>query len=159
YYGNFIPGPNGFPQLMLAGGGMTEGSISAPIDATLAVDLNQSFLDDIAHGSVPNELGGYDNVALGEHFITGDGRGNENICLTAVHHVFHSEHNRLVEAIEGTLDANPDMKVKYEGAGDWAEADNWNYTQRVFQAARFGNEMQYQHLVFEEFARTVVPTI
>ena len=24
---------------------------------------------------------------------------------------------------------------------------------RIFQAAKFGTEMQYQHLVFEEFAR------
>ena len=29
--------------------------------------------------------------------MAGDGRGNENIGLTAVHHVFHAEHNRLVE--------------------------------------------------------------
>ena len=31
------------------------------------------------------------------HFIAGDGRANENIALTAVHQVFHSEHNRIVE--------------------------------------------------------------
>ena len=29
--------------------------------------------------------------------MAGDGRVNENIGLTAVHHVFHAEHNRLVE--------------------------------------------------------------
>ena len=34
---------------------------------------------------------------LDAHFIAGDGRVNENIGLTAVHHMFHSEHNRLVE--------------------------------------------------------------
>ena len=34
------------------------------------------------------------------HYIAGDGRVNENIALTAVHHVFHSEHNRLVEQIK-----------------------------------------------------------
>src|SRR3546814_17696745 len=38
----------------------------------------------------------YDNELLDKHFITGDGRGNENIGLTAVHHVFHSEHTRQV---------------------------------------------------------------
>ena len=31
--------------------------------------------------------------------------------------------------------------------------------ERLFQAAKFGTETQYQHLVFEEFARKVVPTI
>ena len=39
----------------------------------------------------------YDNELLDAHFIAGDGRVNENIGLTAVHHVFHAEHNRLVE--------------------------------------------------------------
>ena len=34
----------------------------------------------------------------------------------------------------------------------------WN-GERLFQAAKFGTEMQYQHLVFEEFARTVQPQI
>ena len=31
--------------------------------------------------------------------------------------------------------------------------------ERLFQAAKFGTEMQYQHLVFEEFARTVQPMV
>src|SRR5204863_7797468 len=35
----------------------------------------------------------------------------------------------------------------------------WDYGERLFQAARFGTEMQYQHLVFEEFARTIQPLI
>ena len=45
----------------------------------------------------------YDNENLNAHFITGDGRGNENIGLTTVHSIFHSEHNRLVEANKATL--------------------------------------------------------
>ena len=39
----------------------------------------------------------YDDELLDAHFMAGDGRVNENIALTAVHHVFHSEHNRLVD--------------------------------------------------------------
>ena len=35
---------------------------------------------------------------------------------------------------------------------------SWN-GERIFQAARFVNEMEYQHLVFEEFARKVAPAI
>ena len=31
--------------------------------------------------------------------------------------------------------------------------------ERIFQAAKFGTEMQYQHLVFEEFARKIQPSI
>ena len=38
-------------------------------------------------------------------------------------------------------------------------ASGWDYGERLFQAARFVTEMQYQHLVFEEFARKLVPSI
>jgi Ca2+-binding RTX toxin-like protein len=34
----------------------------------------------------------------------------------------------------------------------------WN-GERLFQAAKFGTEMQYQHLVFEEFARKIQPNV
>ena len=154
YYGNFVPGPNGYPQMMTATG-VVEGNPSDPIPTEDAVRVEQAFLDDIAHDAVPG-LAGYDNVLLEEHYITGDGRGNENIGLTAVHHVFHAEHNRLLGDIMETLDANPALKEAYESSG---ELDDWSYEERLFQAARFGTEMQYQHLVFEEFARTVQPQI
>ncbi len=38
------------------------------------------------------------------------------------------------------------------------DALQWN-GERLFQAARFGTEMQYQHLVFEEFARKIQPQV
>jgi Ca2+-binding RTX toxin-like protein len=40
--------------------------------------------------------GTYDDEMLNAHFIAGDGRVNENIGLTAIHQIFHSEHDRLV---------------------------------------------------------------
>jgi len=40
---------------------------------------------------------------LADHFIAGDGRANENIGLTAIHDVFHAEHNRVLEEILGLL--------------------------------------------------------
>ena len=78
------------------------------------VRTGHAFLADIAHNAVPDGLADgdieiglgnpdgtatttYDNELLDAHYIAGDGRANENIGLTAVHHVFHSEHNRLVE--------------------------------------------------------------
>ncbi|MBY0381690.1 MAG: calcium-binding protein [Xanthobacteraceae bacterium] len=127
----------------------------------------------------------YDNEMLDAHFLTGDGRGNENIGLTTVHTVFHSEHNRLVEANKDTIIASNDAAVVSEwlrptgsatpaitqaqldainGLADAAakaaaiDALDWN-GERLFQAARFVTEMQYQHLVFEEFARTVQPNV
>ncbi len=124
---------------------------------------------DNATGNVPG-LGFYDNELLDAHYIAGDGRVNENIGLTAVHPVFHSEHNRLVEHTKDVALATNDLAFLTE----WlmpgtapatfpvtpAEiaALQWN-GERLFQAAKFGTEMQYQHLVFEEFARMVQPQI
>ncbi|WP_159081514.1 peroxidase family protein [Nocardioides sediminis] len=174
-YGNFIPGENGFPVLQMADGTEVEGDPTSPISTDGSARTNHAFLDDIAHGATParNDLSGYDNVTLDEHFVTGDGRGNENIGLTSVHHVFHSEHNRMAQAIEDILDKpeNEQLKLAFMGEQntykellgqplpDGPEADDWTYEQRLFQAARFPTEMQYQHLVFEEFARKVQPAI
>lgn len=215
-YGNFVPGPErGLPQLIVSNGPnveditFVEGNPAAPVSTDGVLTTGSAFLDDIAHGATPvldadgnlmplyDENGnprtdiitGYDNVALGEHFIAGDGRVNENIGLTAVHAVFHSEHNRMVEQIEALLAGAPGTELLQNDQtranpallGEFAaafrgeahnypnprpeltlpgpQADDWSYEQRLFQAAKFATEMQYQHIVFEEFARTVSPTI
>jgi Ca2+-binding RTX toxin-like protein len=112
--------------------------------------------------------GTYDNELLDRHFITGDGRGNENIGLTAIHAIFHDEHNRLVENYKSTILGSGDLKV----INEWLAAPigaiptdaagiaalQWD-GERLFQAGRFATEMQYQHLVFEEFARAVQPSV
>uniref|UniRef100_UPI00232FADCB peroxidase family protein n=1 Tax=Candidatus Phyllobacterium onerii TaxID=3020828 RepID=UPI00232FADCB len=206
-YGNFIPGPNGYPQMIFPGATpgtfiMVEGDPTANgglgVLTAGAVRTGHAFLADIAHSAVPTGLadgdieiglgnpdngptnGFYDNELLDAHFIAGDGRANENIGLTAVHHVFHSEHNRLVEhtktvtlADATTMLANGasqeeataflnewlinDVASVPETAGEVA-ALVWD-GERLFQAAKFGTEMQYQHLVFEEFARKIQPNI
>ena len=38
------------------------------------------------------------------------------------------------------------------------QANEWN-GERLFQAAKFGTETEYQHIVFDEFARYVAPAI
>src|SRR5690606_2010703 len=85
----------------------------------------------------------YDNELLDAHFITGDGRGNENIGLTAVHHVFHAEHNRLVEANKQTILDTGDLAfinewllVPVSEVPGSADGLIWN-GERLFQAARF----------------------
>ena len=99
--------------------------------------------------------GTYDNELLDAHFMAGDGRVNENIALTAVHHVFHAEHNRLVEHTKAVVLATNDPAF----IAQWQLSPGvWN-GERLFQAAKFGTEMQYQHLVFEEFARKVQPMV
>ena len=201
-YGNFIPGANGLPQLVLVVDGqeiLVEGNLDAPVSTTGAVSSGHAFLDDIAHNANPSATtvadadtdvstadqrmapGTYDDELLNMHYITGDGRGNENIALTAVHHVFHGEHNLQVDKMKGTLLEHAqdillqtgDVAVATELLNEWlvlpvgdanllegATVDDlfWNGT-RLFQSAKFVTEMQYQHLVFEEFARKVQPFV
>ncbi len=196
-YGNFIRGLNGFPQIVMAGDPPflvpadpeANGGLGVLVDG--AVRTGHAFLADIAHNAVPDgiedgdtEVGGnipedgfYDDELLDAHFIAGDGRANENIGLTAVHHVFHSEHNRLVQHTKDVVLA--DAQEMLAGGASQAEAvaflNEWLVDdvatvpgslaglvwdgERLFQAAKFGTEMQYQHLVFEEFARKISPSI
>ena len=206
-YGNFIPGANGYPQLvtsigLIEGDPTANGGLGVLIDDPAHVPpyeafrTGHAFLADIAHNAVPEgladgdiEIGlgnndpasvpGYDNELLDAHFVAGDGRANENIGLTAVHHVFHSEHNRLVEHTKSVV--LQDAAAMLAGGATQAEAvaflNEWLVDdvatvpvgaeignlvwdgERLFQAAKFGTEMQYQHLVFEEFARKIQPNI
>ena len=186
--------------------------------AYTAIRTGHAFLDDINHCAVPGSAerstrdcatiadfnttpaGSYYSTSLlGGHFVTGDGRGNENIALTAIHTAFHSEHNRLID--DETLgykrvivDEANTMTIanKRIYMADWVNetlANNvtpcfdaatlepyrvpgangncatgartaltWN-GEHLFQASRFVMEMQYQHIVFAEFVRTVEPAI
>ncbi len=175
-YGRFLRGPNGFPMLLMANNTVIEGNPAAPISTAGSRKTGHAFLDDIAHNAVPApgllpdadlvanpitaaiQPGRYDNELLDAHFVTGDGRGNENIALTSVHTIFHAEHNRMADALPGLIDS---LLTPAERAA-WRAVDGpsgWDFGERIFQAARFTTEMQYQHLVFEEFARKLVPSI
>ena len=102
---------------------------------------------------------------LNDHFACGDGRCNENIALSTIHQIFHSEHDRLVGDIEHTLSLpeNAALNTAFHATHtDLAHDDpnrTFGYGDRLFQAARFVTEMEYQHLVFEEFARKVQPAV
>ncbi len=172
-YGNFVPGPNGLPQYMTTTGPV-EGNLATPVPVPAnALHFDTPFLTDIAHSAVPttagpdandtagesldtpSPAGTYDDELLDAHFTCGDGRCNENIGLSAIHQVFHSEHDRLVGDISTTLANNPSLQAAYQATS----ASTFEYGERLFQAARFVTEMEYQHLVFEEFARKVQPAI
>ncbi|QQR40398.1 peroxidase family protein [Devosia rhizoryzae] len=202
-YGNFIPNAQGFAQVITGVGAdgipntaddiVISGTPSAPVSLATAIRINAAFLADIAHDAVPNGLADgdieiglqnpgnnpavYDNELLDAHFIAGDGRVNENIGLTAVHHIFHSEHNRLVEHTKEMVLASKDMAFINEwlrldltqdqvnalptdaaAIAAYAATLTWD-GERLFQAAKFGTEMQYQHTVFEDFARKIQPNI
>jgi len=178
-YGKFVPGPlRGLPQYMTAGAPV-EGNIAAPVAVPANVlHIDTPFLTDIAHSAEPTAAGpdsnltagqqldttvpagSFDNELLDAHFIAGDGRVNENIGLTSIHQVFHSEHDRLVDDVKNVLttDTSPSGVLALAQWKSTLGAAGWN-GERLFQAARFITEMEYQHLVFEEFARKVQPGI
>jgi Ca2+-binding RTX toxin-like protein len=162
-------------------------AIKAPADVK---HFDTPFLTDLAHNADPSPVdcthrgappvapdpdanntietdftqtpcGTYDDELLNSHFIAGDGRVNENIALTAVHQIFHSEHDRLVDYIKNVLETDTSA-AGVAALAQWKASTAthpWTYGQRLFQAARFVTEMEYQHLVFEEFARKIQPGI
>jgi Ca2+-binding RTX toxin-like protein len=172
-YGRFTRGPNGFPLLMTQSGPV-EGDPANPISTEDARRTGIAFLDDIAHHAAPRSgltpdvdtaasptgagqaAGTYDDEMLDAHFVSGDGRINENIGLTAVHQIFHSEHNRLAAEIDRIVSSSAAQSAAWH---DMSNQGAWEYEERLFQAARFVTEMEYQHLAFEEFARKVQPAL
>jgi Ca2+-binding RTX toxin-like protein len=180
----------GLPQYVTATGlveGNLASPVAVPANVR---HFNTPFLTDIAHNADPSPqdadhnpatppvaptpdadltasadfasqpAGTYDDEMLNAHFIAGDGRVNENIGLTTIHQVFHSEHDRLIDYVKNVLVTDTSASgvaalTQWQSASG---ADGWN-GERLFQAARFVTEMEYQHLVFEEFARKVQPAI
>ncbi len=179
-YGKFTPAANGAAQLLSNANAAIPGSLVSPITTAGAKPTGHAFLDDIAHAAVPFGSGGaqklpdvdavvglagssatyYDNELLDAHYITGDGRGNENIGLTSIHHIFHSEHNTVmadIKALAATLPGTSTARLN-----QWQQNIGgqtvWN-GERLFQAARMVTEAEYQHLVFGEFARRFQPQL
>lgn len=121
-------------------------------------------------------------AAVGDHYIAGDGRVNENIGLTAVHHVFHEEHNYQVQNVinsiigldarEVALDQNGTYQHEIlhewqiatgtaDAAGNYLNADGsvaWDQD-KLFNAAKMIVEMEYQHTAVDQFARTITPNL
>jgi len=188
-YGRFLRSASGFPQVVESFVGTTAtvrvGNPAAPVSSGLGT--GHAFLNDISHFAAPasnleadpgttiNNYPGngfYDNELLDAHFITGDGRGNENIGLTAVHTIFHAEHNRLWTDIQDVINSASTVSTGLTAAAladfknAWRTATvtnanpnpEWN-GERLFHAAKLITEMEYQHLVFGEFTRKVQPLI
>ncbi len=186
----------GLPQYVTATGLVEGNLASpVPVPANV-LHFDTPFLTDIAHNADPSPqdtdnnpgtppvaptpdtdntpsadfasqpAGTYDNEMLDAHFSCGDGRCNENIALSTIHQVFHSEHDRLVDYIKGVLE-NDTSSTGVAALAQWRAlgvagangTGGYDYGERLFQAARFVTEMEYQHLVFEEFARKVQPAV
>jgi hypothetical protein len=192
-YGKFIPDRvTGLPDYVTTTG-LVSGNLASPVPVPGNVlRMDTPFVADIAFNADPSErdtnddgvpdtfpirdadhtpsadfvhqpAGTYDDEMLNAHFACGDGRCNENITLSSIHQVFHSEHDRLVDYIDNALRTDATDSGS-SALADWQKVDppsagGYNYGERLFQAARFVTEMEYQHLVFEEFARKVQPGI
>ncbi len=155
----------------------------ATVLSTLKLDtVGHAFLNDMAHGTGPSASNtnaqGDINPSLtmteyfeggttiryqgtvadlvNQHFIAGDGRTNENLGLTAIHDVFHSEHNRILMDIKAMVLGGTDSKGQVFAAR--ADAATWT-GENFFQAAKLVTEMEYQHLVFGEFVRKLSPNV
>jgi hypothetical protein len=193
-------GPDGKPNT--GDDTLVEGNLTTPVDVpSNVIRLDTPFVGDIAHNADPSPQpqpdgttitpkpdpdtivndpekplpagpGFYDDELLDTHFCAGDGRANENIALTTIHQVFHSEHDRLIDDIKHTLSTDTSAEGVADLNGFWkptnptpaggpnvpVDGSGWA-GDRLFQAARFVTEMEYQHIVFEEFARKVQPAI
>jgi len=188
-YGNFIPDAVTGLADYVTTTGLVSGNLGTPVPVPAnAIRINTAFLNDIARSAAPNGFPDADTVAghqldtpvcapgqspcyddelLNLHVIAGDGRANENIALTTIHTIFEHEHNRLAVDEQNTLNANPAVLAAYQATNcvSGCATNNpglpitYTYGERLFQAARFVTEMEYQHLVFEEYARKVQPAV
>jgi Ca2+-binding RTX toxin-like protein len=115
-------------------------------------------------------------ASVGDHYIAGDGRVNENFGLTSIHHIFHEEHNyqvqNLIDAIYrddvvsgGTHDKLHEFQVDTGNGMDTdgnyvnaAGAITWDLD-KLFNGAKLVVEMEYQHAAVDQYARNVTPNI
>ena len=137
---------------------------------------NQVILSDVSHSGIP----------LGRHFVSGDHRANENFGLTAVHNVFHEEHNiqtgNIKQAIIDeynlvlTLPDPSLTQTAQQAANEFIDkwlaptatppngqivsltAAEWN-GDAIFQAARIVTESQYNHIAIDQYVGTLQPAL
>jgi Ca2+-binding RTX toxin-like protein len=108
--------------------------------------------------------------AIGDHYIAGDGRVNENFGLTAMHHVFHEDHNVQLAVLETNI-LSQDVTTRHgwqvqtaftDAAGNYLLAANaaiaWNQD-KLFEATKLIVEMEYQHVAIDQYARRITPDL
>ena len=113
--------------------------------------------------------------SIGDHYVAGDGRANENFGLTAIHHVWHENHNwqidNLIEIIRQQQLADPSHTAAHvwqvdagqgvDNLGNFKDANgdiSWNQ-EKMFQAALLINQTEYQHVAIDQYARGISPNI
>jgi Ca2+-binding RTX toxin-like protein len=115
--------------------------------------------------------------SVGDHYIAGDGRANENFGLTAIHHVFHEDHNVQLINLQNEVLSLTDVAVRHNwqvqvsnGSGGFYSDGNGNFTladgvtvswdqDKLFYAAKLTVEMEYQHVAIDQYARLITPDL
>ena len=126
-----------------------------------------------ANGAILNEIL---LRSIGDHYVAGDGRANENFGLTAVHHVWHEDHNwqidNLINIIGQQQAADPNHTVAHgfqintnNGAvdtkGNYVDTKGnitWDQ-EKMFQASVLIVQSEYQHVAIDQYARGMSPNI
>ncbi|MGY2931950.1 Ca2+-binding RTX toxin-like protein [Bradyrhizobium sp. GM6.1] len=128
-------------------------------------------------GALHDAVGEILMASVGDHYVAGDGRVNENFGLTSIHHVFHEEHNYQIQNIIEALHTQDvvsgdathaalhgfqiDAGHGVNAAGDYVDADgniSWDQD-KMFNGAKLVVEMEYQHAAVDQYARNVSPNI
>jgi hypothetical protein len=104
-----------------------------PTHLTLLGDKNDANASPVGRDGTPNPDFSLENLL--SYHIAGDHRADENVALTAVHTVWHREHNFQAERIKAL---HP----------EWSD-------EQVFQAAKIIQTAEYQRVVFTEFAEAM----
>ncbi len=133
-------------------------------DGTVA-KTGHAFLLDMGFGANP-AAPGFDAALLDAHYISGDGRTNENVGLTAVHEVFHEEHNLNVEKLKTSITAEAAVIGGTDGDAylhQWqieTAPGVWSWDgEKLFQAARVITESEYNHIAVAEYIRSLAPAL
>ncbi|HEX8580720.1 MAG TPA: peroxidase family protein, partial [Acidimicrobiales bacterium] len=114
-------------------GGFVDFGAVGPTHLVLLGDKNDDTAAPLGRDGAPNP--NFSLADLLSYHIAGDHRADENVALTAVHTVWHREHNFQAERIEAL---HP----------DWSD-------EQVFQAAKIIQTAEYQRVVFTEFAEAM----
>ncbi|MEZ5849316.1 MAG: peroxidase family protein [Hyphomicrobiaceae bacterium] len=153
--------------------GTYTGAMALMVSGWIDNSFNIVATDPDVHAAVGEIL----MASVGNHYVAGDGRVNENFGLTSIHHVFHEEHNYQVENLKTWIyahDAN-NSPVTHEQLHAWQidtgiQDANGNFTHgvggpiawepdKMFEATKLVVEMEYQHAAVDQYARTVTPRI
>lgn len=124
---------NSFEMLSMAEGFVDHRSVPDPL--TGLAD-SQPLLVDLRFDAVVERPHTFDLSSLLEHFVSGDGRANENMALTPLHIIFARDHEFWVE------------KLKEENGTNWTDDQYYSTAQAIVEA-------EYMHIVFNEYIDTL----